>query len=165
MATATQGTKAVVKRFHEDGVGTFHQDEIVVGSQLLTAAVLLHGKSKVRRLLKSSPEKVFQPLRYGRRIIFMPDESGAGYSNVMIDRPPFFGGKAGSQHIMVPDRKGWVEFARRVQAVAQLPRWADGLSAAAEVLDDLGYAIAESIAAIQAFDMETDEGIIFSLRR
>jgi len=73
--------------------------------------------------------------------------------------------RAGDKDILIPGRRGWAEFVSHVRAVSSLPRWADGFRGAAECLDELGYAIAESIAAMLAFDIESDEEACLSVER
>jgi hypothetical protein len=152
------------QKFNE-GYCTFHQEEIEVGKALFNAAVLIHGKVKLRRLIKSDPSKAFAPLRYGRR--FIPDlqKPGSGHVCVMIDRDPFYGGKASNRYILVPGRKGWKRFVKHVHSIINRPRWADGLTASAEALDELGYAIAESVASMLALGIETDDCCVMPGRR
>ena len=164
MATAMRSGKAARAKFNQ-GYGTFHQEEIEVGKALEQAATLIYGKQKLRRMLSADPARVFQPLRYGRRLLHEPDDSLRGFICVMIDRPPYLSGKATNEYILLPGKKGWRKFAENALAIAQLPRWADGLSASAEALDDLGYAVAESIAAMLAFDIESDDQVCLTLRR
>ena len=164
MATVTNGMKAQRGRFNE-GFGTFHQEEIEVGKVLLEAALLVYGREKTKRLLKRCPAKVFKPLRYGRRLLGDPAKPNDAFACVMIDLDPYFTGKAGNEHILVPGCRGWRAFCSRVLSISMRPRWADGLTATAEALDDLGYAIAESIAAIRAFGITSDDEIAFTLKR
>ena len=92
----------------------------------------------------------------------MPAISGdSRWACLMIDHDPFFENKAGNRDVIVPGGRNWAAFSKRVKAVAMLPRWANGFTAAAEVLDRLGYAIAESLVAAMAFGIESDEGLVY----
>jgi hypothetical protein len=156
MAIATCSSKAAVQKFNR-GFNTFHGEEIQGGKMLHDAAVMVYGKARLRRILKTQPSTAFASFQYGRRFIEESSISGHKVVCFMIDHAPYLDGKAGDQNILVPGRRGWAEFVARVHAVAALPRWADGFTGAAEALDDLGYAIAESIAAMLAFGIESDD--------
>jgi hypothetical protein len=120
--------------------------------------VVVHGEQESRRLLKSDSALVFKPFRYGRKVDF-DDGKGRRWLMVLIDSD-CSDGKAGNRHIMVPGRAGWAAFRDRVRGLSLLPRWADGFSATAEALDDMGYAIAESIAAMLLLEIESDEDVV-----
>jgi hypothetical protein len=141
------------------GFVVYHQEEIETAKALHDACVLLHGRRATRRLLRTNPAAVFKPLRYGRAVTMTPD---GGMVRVMIDGYAGVAGKAGNDHIAVPGRPGWSRVRRRVGELMGLARWADGMTATAEALDDLGFAVAESIAAIMAFDMidDADVGVV-----
>jgi hypothetical protein len=140
------------------GYPTFHREEIAAGQQLHAGLVLLLGKARARRLLGRDAGAVFERLRYGRRWLSTADGSTQGIC-VMIDRAPFFYGKARSEHVMLPGRAGWGRFSALVNHMTMRPRWAEGFTAPAEALDDLGYAIAESIAAIMCWGIDSDDDV------
>ena len=164
MATAMRSEKAVTAKFNR-GFKTFHGEEIEGGRMLFNAAVMVHGKAKLRRILKTQPSKAFASFQYGRRFIDETSTFGDGVVCLMLDHAPYFDGKAADNDILIPGRRGWAEFVSHVQAVSSLPRWADGFTGAAECLDDLGYAVAESIAAMLAFGIESDEEVCLSVKR
>jgi hypothetical protein len=156
MATAIRSGKAVADKFNR-GFKMFHGEEVEGGTILFNAAVMVHGKGKLRRILKTQPSTAFASFQYGRRFIDDTPTFGSRVACLMLDHAPYFDGKAGDADILIPGRRGWAQFVSRVHAVASLPRWADGFTGAAEALDDLGYAIAESIAAMLAFGIESDD--------
>jgi hypothetical protein len=139
------------------GYATLHQDEITLARDLHTACMLRYGRHKMRRILEQSPADAFRHMRYGRRFF------GGSHQTLclVIDDSQFLDNKAGNRHILTPvgDRR-WRLFADRVRSLALLPRWADGWSATAEALDDLGYAIAESIAALMCWRIDGDESVV-----
>lgn len=143
------------------GYAAFHCEEIIAGRQLHSAIILIHGADKAQRLLRNDAGSVFRALRYGRRWIAPHD---ARVMCVMLDHSPFFDGKADSPSILIPGRRGWKQFAAHVRQLVLMPRWADGFTGAAEALDDLGYAIAESIAAMLCWGIEGDESIVAGQR-
>jgi hypothetical protein len=153
------GRGVVGDKFNQ-GYGTFHQEEIEVGKLLADAALAFHGTKESRRLLKSDPAAVFAPFRYGRRVDDDAKAPGGGWLMTAVDRE-WTGGKATSRHIMVPDRSGWMAVCRRISELTRLPRWAGGFTATAEALDDSGYAIAESIAAMVLWHIESDDDLCF----
>jgi hypothetical protein len=142
-----------------DGFEPFHSEEIAAAKELCTAAVLLYGRRSLQRLLRKDAGKAFERLRYGRRLMPLLDRQENRSVCLLIDRAPYFSHKAGSDHIMFPGHKGWATFAEQVKVLALSPRWAGGFTAAAKVLDDLGYAIAESLAAMMAFGIEGDDDV------
>ncbi|MFM8496569.1 MAG: hypothetical protein ACKOEM_13760 [Planctomycetia bacterium] len=143
------------------GFPTFHGEEIEAGRRLHSALMLIHGAQKAQRLLRADAASVFRPLRYGRRWI-----SGSPAALcVMVDRSPWFEGKAGNEHILIPGRRGWKQLADRVHELTALPRWAEGFTGAAEALDDMGYAVAESIAAMLCWGIDSDESIMCPMAR
>ena len=164
MATAMRAENAVTAKFNR-GFNTFHGEEIKGGRMLYNAAVMIHGKAKLRRILATRPSNAFASFQYGRRFIEENTLSPHKVVCLMIDHAPYFDGKASDHHILVPGRRGWSRFVARVREVSSLPRWADGFTGAAESLDDLGYAIAESIATMLAFGIETDDCCISFERR
>lgn len=147
--------RPAMRKFNR-GFDTFHGEEIEVGRQLHAAVVLVCGNQQAQRLLRHDAAGVFGQLRYGRRWIAGP---GPAALCVMVDRAPFLDGKAGNEHILIPGRRGWKQFADRVNELSEMPRWAEGFTASAEALDDLGYAIAESIAAMLCWGIEDDESV------
>ncbi len=155
-ASRLTGRGVVSDRFNQ-GCQTFHQEEIEAGKRLASAAIIVHGEQESRRLLKSDPALVFKPFRYGRRVDF--DGGDGNRWLVVLIGDDCSGGKAQNAHIMVPGRSGWAAFRDRVRRLAIMPRWADGFTATAEALDEMGYAIAESIAAMLLLEMESDEHI------
>jgi len=164
MSTAMRSEKAVAVKFNR-GFKMFHGEEIKGGELLFNSAVMVHGKAKLRRILKTQPSRAFASFQYGRRFINENPTFGDGVVCLMLDHAPYFDGKAGDKDILIPGRRGWAQFVSHVRAVSSLPRWADGFTGSAECLDDLGYAIAESIAAMLAFDIESDEGACLSVER
>lgn len=140
------------------GYPTFHREEIAAGQQLHAGLVLLYGKARARRLLRQDAGAAFKRFRYGRRWLATADGTATGIC-VMIDRAPFFHGKAGSEHVMIPGRAGWRRFAALVKQMTMRPRWSEGFTATAEALDEAGYAIAESIAAIMCWGVESDDDV------
>jgi hypothetical protein len=161
MVTSTRNAIGTRTKFSR-GYVTFHQEEITVGRALFDGATLMYGKAKLRRMLRTSPASVFRPLRYGRRWI---DDDNGGALCVMIDHAPYLDGKPGAEHILVPGRRGWREFTVAVHRLSMQPRWAEGFSAVAESLDDMGYAIAESVVAILAFGIESDDDVALTVTR
>ncbi len=153
-----QGTQRRTAAKFNRGYKTLHQDEIELAADLHKAILLRLGETRAKKVLAESPADAFRSMRYGRRFIDMD-----GCLCLVVDHPPFFDHKAESRHILTPavGVRRWRAFAERVRSLSILPRWADGWSAAAEVLDDLGYAIAESIAGMMCWEIEGDEGIIF----
>jgi hypothetical protein len=150
-APAARPTRRAFNRGHH----TFHTEEIEVAKQLHTAMLLVHGEVKARRLLRRDAAAAFRPFRYGRRWIGIDPTDPCVCT--MVDRGPFLTGKAGNDHIIVPGRRGWREVATKVRYLIGSPRWAEGFTATAEALDDLGYAVAESIAAMLCWRIESDE--------
>lgn len=152
---ATTIRRSTLGKFNR-GFHAFHGEEIEAGRRLYAALILTHGADTVQRLLRADAASVFRPLRYGRRWVAGP---GPAALCVMVDRAPYLDGKAGNEHILIPGRRGWKQFADRVQQLRAMPRWAEGFTASAEALDDLGYALAESIAAMLCWGIEDDESI------
>jgi hypothetical protein len=155
-ASKSAGRGVAADKFNQ-GCQTFHREEIEVGKRLADAAVVVHGERESRRLLKSDPAAVFKSFRYGR-VVDHDDGKGERWLIVLIDGK-CADGKASNRHIMVPGQAGWAAVCERVRRLAVLPRWADGFSATAEALDEMGFAIAESIAAMLLLEIESDEDV------
>jgi hypothetical protein len=167
MVTATttaRATTSSTRAGFNRGYIVFQMEEIAGGRRLHDAAILVHGTAKVRRMLRAAPASVFRSLRYGRR--WIDDEHGNPDAVcLMIGGERYLDGKAGADNIVVPGRRGWREFAERTRQLSLLPRWADGLTASAEALDGMGYAVAESIAAMLAFKIESDDEVVATVLR
>lgn len=160
MATAisTAGRSHARRRFNM-GCDTLHQDEIELARDLHKACQLVFGGQRSRQIAQRSPASLFRRMRYGRA--FMHDASRSAMVLVSDDSEFLHCNKATNRHILKPTSRCWSTFVERVRRVSQLPRWADGWCATAEVLDELGFAIAESIATLLCWGIESDEGVIF----
>lgn len=158
MATATVRTVSRHRRKFNMGCDTLHQDEIELGKNLHTACTLLYGVERSRRCAAKSPSALFRRMRYGRA--FMNDAKRPSMILVSDNSPHLHCNKADDRDILTPTSRHWAAFREQVRRVATLPRWADGWCATAEVLDDLGFAIAESIATLLCWGIESDEGVL-----
>jgi hypothetical protein len=158
MATATVRTVSPHRRKFNMGCDTLHQDEIELGKNLHTACTLLYGVERSRRCAAKTPSMLFRRLRYGRA--FMHDTKRPAMILVSENSPHLHCNKASDRDILTPTSRHWAAFRERVRRVSLLPRWADGWCAAAEALDELGFAIAESIATLLCWGIESDEDVI-----
>jgi hypothetical protein len=157
-AISTAGRSPARRRFNM-GCDTIHHDEIELAGDLHKACQLVFGKQRSRQIAQRSPATLFRRMRYGRAF----DSSTKRQSMILVsDNSPFLHhNKATNRHIIRPTARCWSTFVEQVRRVATLPRWADGWCATAETLDDLGFAIAESIATLLCWGIESDEGVIF----
>ena len=161
MATATLANRNGSK--FNRGCDTIHQDEIALGQKLHTACTLVYGQKQCRRIAETSPASLFRQMRYGRAVF--RDTPRAALC-IVTDGSPFVHClKAGNRHIVTPASRRWGELVRRVQRLSLKPRWADGWTATAEALDHLGYAIAESIAVLLCYSIESDECLLHYSRQ
>lgn len=158
MGTATVQTVSRHRRKFNMGCDTLHQDEIALGKNLHTACVLLYGVDRSRRCAEKSPSLMFRKMRYGRA--FSNASKRPSMILVSDNSPHLHCNKAGDRDILKPTSRRWAAFREQVRRLSTLPRWADGWCATAEVLDDLGFAIAESIATLLCWGIESDEDVL-----
>lgn len=146
------------------GCDTGHSGEIELGHHLAIAADLLWGKDRCKSVIRRSPSKLFQRFRYGRSFSHPVGESKRESFILALHGGRFLGeNRAQDEHIMRPGDGEWIEFLEQVRRVALRPRYADGWTAAAETLDDMGYAIAESIAVFELLGYYEDDDLIYLL--
>jgi hypothetical protein len=146
------------------GCDTEHAGEIRLGHDMAVAADLLWGKDRCKRIIRSSPSKLFRKFRYGRWFAPPVGEGNREWFGLALHGGRFIGvNRAKDEHIMRPGDYEWMEFLEQVRRVAQRPRYADGWTATAETLDDMGYAIAESIAVFELYDYAEDDDLIYLL--
>lgn len=157
-ATTIAEIRGRARRKFNKGCDTLHQDEIHLAKDLHTACILIYGQERSRRMVERSPAAMFRRMRYGRRVLHSGDRP---VLCLVSDNSEFIHwNKAEDRHIFTPFSPRWGEVVERVRRLSLLPRWADGWTAAAETLDDLGYAIAESIAALLCCGIESDEALV-----
>jgi hypothetical protein len=146
------------------GLDTLHQSEIQLGREMAIAAYLLYGKQRCDKAIETAPSSLFRSFRYGRCITPPKDEFDRGRLDIALHHGPLLGkNRAKDCHIMQPGGPDWIAFLEQVQRVAHRPRYAEGWSATAEVLDDMGYAIAESITVLELLNYKADEDLIYIL--
>ena len=159
MATSTiSDIRSRARGKFNKGCNTLHADEIQLGKDLHTACILIYGKDRSRRIVEKSPAAMFRRMRYGRRVL--NDANRPTLCLVSDNSEYMHWNKAEDRHIFTPFSRRWNEIVERVRQVSLLPRWADGWTATAETLDDLGYAIAESIAALLCCGIDSDEMLV-----
>lgn len=156
-STASELRSRARRKFNK-GCDTLHQDEIQLARDLHTACVLIYGQERSRRMVQKSPATLFRRMRYGRRVL--RDTDRATLCLVADNSEYMHWNKAEDRHIFTPFSPRWIEVVERVRRLSLMPRWADGWTATAETLDDLGYAIAESIAALLCCGIESDEVLV-----
>lgn len=146
------------------GCDTEHAGEIELGHHMAIAADLLWGRDRCKRLISSSPSKLFRKFRYGRWFAGAAGDRGRESFILALHGGRFMGEhRAADEYIMTPGGGEWIEFLEEIRQVAHRPRYADGWTATAETLDDMGYAIAESIAVFELLGYEADEDLIYLL--
>ena len=146
------------------GCDTEHAGEIKLGQHMAIAADLLWGKDRCKRIIGSSPSKLFVKFRYGRWFGQGLGDSNREWFGLALHGGRFIGeNRASDEYILQPGGKDWIQFLEQVRRVACRPRYADGWTATAEVLDDMGYAIAESIAVLELNDFTNDDDLIYIL--
>lgn len=148
------------RRCFNMGCDTIHMDEIDMARRMRDACVMLYGEEQCRRKASKSPASLFRRLRYGRFV----DSHCRGRKSSLVfvsDNSPHQGQyQATDADVLTPLSPDWNRFRSRVRRIVLSSRWADGWSASAEALDAMGYAVAESIAAIQLFGFDEDEGVL-----
>lgn len=159
MATATvSAARSRACRKFNKGCATLHQDEIQLAKDLHTACILIYGQERSRAMVRKSPAALFRRMRYGRRVL--RDAKRPTLCLVSDNSEFMHWNKAEDRHIFTPFSRRWNEVVEHVRRLSLMPRWADGWTATAEALDDLGYAIAESIAALLCCDIASDEALV-----
>lgn len=154
-ATTIADIRSRARRKFNQGCDTLHQDEIQLAKDLHTACILIYGQERSRRMVEKSPATLFRRMRYGRRVLHSTDRPTLC---LVSDNSEYMHwNKAEDRHIFTPFSRRRNEIVERVRRLSLMPRWADGWTATAETLDDLGYAIAESIAALLCCGIESDE--------
>jgi len=143
----------------------WHAAEIELAVELTAAIRLTIGKQAARRIAKKDPAKLFARLRYGRNVMHT-DSLGSNMEPV-ADNALATGGKAPRRWIMTPARREWGAFLDRMVGVMTRSshyREDARFAAAAQALDDAGFAIAESIAVAMLFEAEGDEDIVYTTK-
>ena len=167
MVTTTRGVSARRLRpaspFNR-GILTEHCGEIEMGKEMAQAAYLLYGDQECRRAIREAPSSLFRRFRYGRRVDPL---GGRDWLILALHNSPYIGkNKARDEHIMTPSSPDWRRrLPAAVKRLMMAPRYAPGWSATAEALDDLGYAIAESIAVLELLGFRSDDAVPFRLVR
>lgn len=158
MTTTIADLRSSARRKFNKGCDTLHLDEIELAKDLHTACILIYGKERSRRMVEKSPAALFRRMRYGRRVLTSTDRP---VLCLVSDNSEYMHwNKAEDRHVFTPFSRRWTEIVGRVRRLSLLPRWADGWTATAETLDDLGYAIAESIAALLCCGIDSDETLV-----
>jgi len=113
MATAMRSEKAVTAKFNR-GFKMFHGEEIKGGRMLFNSAVMVHGKAKLRWILKTQSSKAFASFQYGRGFINKAPTFGDGVVCLMLDHAPSFDGEGWGQRHPDPGTTwlGGVRFTR-----------------------------------------------------
>jgi hypothetical protein len=141
----------------------WHAAEIELAVELTAAIRLTIGEEAARRIAKDDPSRLFAKLRYGRRV--MNSDALGSNMDPVADNALVTGGKAPSRWIMTPARRQWAAFLDRMVAVMTRSshyREDARFAAAAQALDDAGFAIAESIAVAMLFEAEGDDDIVYT---
>lgn len=160
MAVATMPEQIEREAFNL-GVWVCYREEIRVAEKLCAALLLNHGREAAKRMVRRDAEAAFAPLRYGRR--FHPGECLC----VDVDREMFDELKAGNEHIAMPGKRGWLAVAKRAWQLGMLPQYENEFDwlGTAQALDELGYAIAESITCLMVFGLDGDASVTAYERR
>lgn len=141
-----------------------HSEEIEAARQLHTAIVATVGNRHAREIVKRDPVKLFRPLRYGRSL---HDFGRSRSASIMIDFPRVTENRAAHWHILTPGHLEWRGF---IDRVVRIQRKRDylidaqgkpvGLHGAAKAIDDMGFAIAESLAVLMLFRGFDDDDVV-----
>ncbi len=160
MATATT-TKATG---FTKGIKVWHASEIELARNLFQAVRLTIGKEAAGRMAKTDPARIFKRFRYSRPICPM------GENDEVIDAVGDcirWGNKAPRRWIMTPGRRAWGPFLREMLDVRLRAYYLDShttFAAAAEALDSMGFAIAESLVVAMLFEAEGDDDILYTTK-
>ena len=161
MATTT--TPKTQSGFYQ-GLRVWHASEIELAQGLFQAVRLTIGRDAARRMAKEDPARIFKRFRYSRPICPMGENDEA--VDAVADCIKW-GNKAPRRWIMTPSRQEWGGFLDRMVAVMTRSshyREDARFAAAAQALDDGGFAIAESIAVAMLFEAEGDDDIVYTTK-
>lgn len=158
-------------RFHAQ-YPTDISDEISLADNLAVAVMFRYGGWRWSRALRTDPARVFAACAYGRSA----DEKGEIRCPIYQGWPVNKETRASNAFILTPSHPEWSEFRDRLHALLQLPdfEWQYGGArmvvhgeisteywplASAEIVADMGFAVAESLAVYRAFLGRDDQGI------
>lgn len=147
------------------GAKVWHGREIELAKSLFQAVRLTMGHEAGQRMAKKDPSRIFTRFRYSRP--FMLNNEGVTDQMDSVGDCDKWGNKAPRRWIMTPARRSWGEFLKRIQEASDRPYYPethDTFAAAAEALDSMGFAIAESLVVAMLFEAEGDEDILFTTK-
>ncbi len=144
------------------GAKVWHGREIELAKSLFQAVRLTMGHKAGQRMAKKDPSRIFTRFRYSRP--FMLNNEGVTDQMDSVGDCNKWGNKAPRRWIMTPARKSWKEFLKRTREAIDRPYYPETdntFAAAAEALDSMGFAIAESLVVAMLFEAEGDEDILY----
>ena len=160
----TNGTTQATQTGFYRGIKVWHASEIELAQGLFQAVRLTIGRDAARRMAKEDPARIFKKFRYSRPFCPM------GENDEVIDAVADcvkWGNKAPRRWIMTPSRKRWGEFLdRMIEVMTRSSHYREDaqFSAAAQALDDAGFAIAESLVVAMLFEAEGDDDIVYTTK-
>jgi hypothetical protein len=169
-------TMRIARGFHAE-YQTDVDDEICLARELSVSARLRWGMLKLPRMMRTDPAAVLGKMMYCRAKNFFGVPCGC-----VMGVPGERESRATNDYILTPSHPEWIEFQERLEAHLACPDFGDYYGAAqmvfhdsieteywplcsAQLIAELGFAVAESLCVFKAFLGDTDERIAEHVER
>jgi len=161
---------AIKKAFHAR-YQTSIDDEIMLSGPLFIGAYMRWGVGATRRVIRTDPAAALEKLAYSRTFYGGEWHCVIGSPRRHVLHPK---SRATNAEILTPSHAAWQEFRERLQSHIVCPDFGEDISEigkgfdfwpqySAELIHELGYAVAESLFVMRCFGGVCDESIAYEV--